>query len=189
MSFLLDIEHCLATLRKGGLILYPTDTIWGIGCDATNAAAVAKIYHLKKRAEHKAMVVLLANKQDIAKYTTQVDERVFDYLKTTNKPTTIIYEGATKLAKNLIALDGTVGIRIVKDDFCKSLITKLKKPLVSTSANLSEKPYPQHFNAIDQSIIQGVDYVVAYKRTDNTPATPSSIVKWSPKGFAEIIRL
>ncbi|HPH99339.1 MAG TPA: L-threonylcarbamoyladenylate synthase [Chitinophagaceae bacterium] len=188
MNFLLDIDHCLATLRKGGLILYPTDTIWGIGCDATNAAAVATIYQLKKRAEYKAMIVLLANEQDVVKYVTPIDERIFDYLKTTKKPTTIIYEGATGLAKNLITLDGTIAIRIVQDDFCKSLITKFGKPLVSTSANLSGQASPKNFSTIDPTIIKGVDYVVEYKRVDNTSATPSSIVKWNADGFAEIIR-
>src|SRR5436190_14395211 len=122
VDFQYDIDQCLLVLNNGGIILYPTDTIWGIGCDATNEIAVAKIYSLKKRAEEKSMIVLLANKKDIIQYITQPDLSVFDYLETVTKPTTLIYDGATGLAENVINTDGTIAIRVTSDDFCNHLI-------------------------------------------------------------------
>jgi L-threonylcarbamoyladenylate synthase len=127
-----DIEPCLEKLQQGGLILYPTDTVWGIGCDATNAEAVARIYALKKRADHKAMIVLVADERDILRYVTQPELKIFDYIKGVQRPTTVIYEGAIELAENLLAADGSVGIRICEDEFCKHLIKRFRKPLVST---------------------------------------------------------
>ncbi|HEY6900205.1 MAG TPA: Sua5/YciO/YrdC/YwlC family protein, partial [Puia sp.] len=137
MDFEKDIVNCLEVLQRGGLILYPTDTIWGIGCDATNAEAVSKVYALKQRALAKSMIVLMAEERDVLKYTSQPDLRVFDFLQTVGKPTTVIYEGAIGLADNLVNEDGTVGVRLVQDDFCRHLIKRLRKPLVSTSANIS----------------------------------------------------
>ena len=184
-----DINHCLETLSKGGLILYPTDTIWGIGCDATNSEAVAGVYQLKKRADEKSMVILLAEEKDILKYVTQPTARIFDYIKGVKKPTTVIYEGGAGLAPNLMEKkDGSVAIRITDDAFCRQLIKQFGKPLVSTSANISGYPPPVVFTDIDVAIIKGVDYVVEYRQDDNIPASPSSIIKWNADGSLTIIR-
>jgi L-threonylcarbamoyladenylate synthase len=183
-----DIKECLAILQTGGLILYPTDTIWGIGCDATNEDAVAKIYLLKKRADEKSMVVLVADEHTITQYVTQPDLKIFDYIKGIHKPTTVIYDGAAGLAKNVIAQDGSAAIRIVKDDFCKQLIRAFKKPIVSTSANISGYPPPSVFTDIDVAIKNGVDYIVQHRQDDLEPSTPSAIVKWKEDGSLQILR-
>lgn len=183
-----DIEPALTALQSGGLILYPTDTIWGIGCDATNPQAVTKIYTLKQREAAKSLIVLMADKRDILKYTSQPDLRIFDYLATVKKPTTVIYEGAIGLAPNLINADGTIAIRLVNDPFCRHLIKRFRKPLVSTSANISGEPAPAFFNKIDAHIKQGVDYIVRHRRDDETPREPSAIIKWNPSGDPTVIR-
>ena len=183
-----DIEPCLEKLQQGGLILYPTDTVWGIGCDATNAEAVARIYALKKRADHKAMIVLVADERDILRYVTQPELKIFDYIKGVQRPTTVIYEGAIELAENLLAADGSVGIRICEDEFCKHLIKRFRKPLVSTSANLSGYPAPQCFKDIEPFIKDGVDYVVNYRQDDTEFRKPSSVIKWEKDGSLSIIR-
>jgi L-threonylcarbamoyladenylate synthase len=188
MDFTADIQACIKVLQKGGLILYPTDTIWGIGCDATNEAAVAKIYALKKRPDEKSMIILLANEKSLPDYVAQTPPQIFDYLKTVNKPTTVIYEGAVNLAGNLINKDGTIAIRIVQDDFCRQLITAFKKPIVSTSANISGEASPQIFAAITAPIKNGVDYIVQHRQHDVTPTTPSAIIKWNADGSLSIIR-
>jgi L-threonylcarbamoyladenylate synthase len=183
-----DIRSCLTVLRSGGLILYPTDTVWGIGCDATNADAVRKVYELKQRAETKSLIVLVTDQRDILKYTSQPDLRIFDFLKTVERPTTVIYEGAIGLAGNVINADGTVAIRLVDDTFCRHLIRRFRKPLVSTSANGSGAPAPASFKDIAAEIKAGVDYIVHYRQDDSTPKQPSSIVKWNPDGTTSIIR-
>lgn len=183
-----DLEPALAALRAGGLILYPTDTIWGIGCDATDPAAVKKIYDLKQREETKSLIVLMADEREILKYTSGPDLRVFDYLATLQKPTTVIYDGAVGLAPNLIAGDGTIAIRLVQEPFCRHLIKRLRKPLVSTSANISGEPSPAFFRQIDPRIKTGVDYVVGYRQDDEEPKQPSAIVKWNPDGSVTVIR-
>lgn len=183
-----DIEPCLQVLRTGGLILYPTDTVWGIGCDATNPVAVERIYQLKRRENHKAMVVLVAEEKDILSYVTQTDLQVFDYIKGVHQPTTIIYEQAVGLADNLLAENGSVGIRICRDPFCRQLIKRFRKPLVGTSANISGYPAPGCFQDIDALIIRGVDYVVHYRRDDPNPGRPSSIIKWENDGSYTILR-
>jgi L-threonylcarbamoyladenylate synthase len=188
MPFTNDIKSCIDVLQNGGLILYPTDTIWGIGCDATNEKAVAKIYELKKRPDKKSMIILLANEKYLPDYVLHTNPQVFDYLKTVNKPTTVIYEGAINLAKNLINKDGSIAIRIVKDDFCRQLITAFKKPIVSTSANISGHAAPQIFTAIDSAIKNGVDYIVQHRQDDAIPAAPSAIIKWNADGSLFIIR-
>jgi L-threonylcarbamoyladenylate synthase len=178
MDFSIDVEKSLAVLQAGGLILYPTDTIWGIGCDATNEAAVQKIYALKKRAEEKSMIVLLADERDLLQYVASPDLAVFDYLDGVSKPTTVIYDGAIGLADNLVGKDGSVGIRIVQETFCKHLIKRLRKPLVSTSANISGEPAPRTFAEVAEVIKQQVDYVVQYRQEDAVIAAPSSVVRW-----------
>jgi len=187
MDFNQDIEQCLKVLEKGGLILYPTDTIWGIGCDATNESAVSRIFLLKKREETKAMVVLLANERDLMKHVANPDPAVFDFLKEVDKPTTIIYEGALGFADNLLAKDGSVGIRIVRDDFCRHLIKRFRKPLVSTSANISGQTAPSNFSEISEEILNGVDYIVRYRQDDTGTHSASSIIKWK-NGKPELIR-
>lgn len=183
-----DIEACLPVLQKGGLILYPTDTVWGIGCDPTNEKAVARIYALKNRNEAKSMIILLADEKDILIYTDQTHLPVFDYIKGANKPVTAIYSKAKNLAKNLVNADGSIGIRIVKDDFCKRLITAFGKPLVSTSSNVSGYPTPGLFNDIDLIIKNGVDYIVQHRQDELEPAAPSTVIKINDDGTYNIIR-
>ncbi|MEP7109875.1 MAG: L-threonylcarbamoyladenylate synthase [Ferruginibacter sp.] len=183
-----DIEQCLFVLSRGGLILYPTDTIWGIGCDATNADAVDKIYTLKKRPAYKNMVILLAEEKDILTYVAQPDLQIFDYIKGISKPTTVIYEGAIRLPKNLVNEDGTIAIRIVNDPFCSHLIKLFRKPVVSTSANISGYPPPSVFGDIDTAIKNGVDYIVQHRQDDLFTAVPSSIIRWNKNGIPTIIR-
>lgn len=188
MNFTEDVENCLQALRSGGTILYPTDTIWGLGCDATNDAAVKKIYSIKQRQESKALIVLLADEREIIKYVAQPDLRVFEYLQNTTQPTTVIYKGAIGLAGNLIAADGSIAIRLVKDEFCRNLIRRFKKPIVSTSANISGLPAPPFFSAIDNEVKQAVDYVVNYRRDDETPKQPSSVIFWNDDGTVKVLR-
>ncbi len=187
-NFTNDINASIKVLQNGGLILYPTDTIWGIGCDATNEAAVAKIYALKKRPDEKSMIILLADEKDLPHFISQYNPKVLDYLKGVNKPTTVIYETAINLAKNLINIDGSIAIRIVQDDFCKELIKHFKKPIVSTSANISGHISPQIFKDITAPIKNGVDYIVQHRQRDATPAAPSAIIKWNADGVLFIIR-
>ena len=182
-----DIEQCLQVLKQGGLILYPTDTVWGIGCDATNTKAVEKIFALKQRPDEKAMIVLVADEAAILQYTAAPDLAVFDYLAGDSKPTTVIYDGAIGLAGNLIAKDGSVAIRICKEPFCKHLIKRFRKPIVSTSANLAGRPTAKTFSEIDQQIKSGIDYIVQYRQNDDTIAAPSTVIKWN-NGMVEILR-
>lgn len=188
MNFEHDIDRSLAALQSGGLILYPTDTIWGIGCDATDPAAVARVYTLKQREAAKSLIVLMADKRDILRYTSQPDLRIFDFLATVKKPTTVIYEGALGLAANLVNSDGTIAIRLVEDAFCRHLIKRFRKPIVSTSANISGEAAPAFFTGIDARIKAGVDYVVEYRRDDETPREPSAIIKWNADGPPTVIR-
>lgn len=182
-----DIEASISVLKSGGLILYPTDTIWGIGCDATNPEAVSRIYEIKKRADQKAMIVLAADEQDILKHTASPDLAVFDYLHKAPKPTTVIYDGALGLADNLTGADGSVAIRICRDAFCRRLIKRFRKPIVSTSANVSGMPPPENFMAVSEELKQQVDYVVRHRQDDLTPASPSALIRWE-NGRAIILR-
>jgi L-threonylcarbamoyladenylate synthase len=183
-----DIEACLRVLESGGLILYPTDTIWGIGCDATNEDAVAKIFALKNRPDSKALIVLIADERSLLQYVASPHIEVFDYIQGVSKPTTIIYENAIGLAGNLLAEDGSVGIRICADEFCKHLIKRFRKPIVSTSANVSGFPPPKVFSDIDIAVKEGVDYVVHYRQDDITPLEPSAVVKCNKDGSFTILR-
>lgn len=187
MEFNHDVEKCLEVLNQGGLILYPTDTVWGIGCDATSYEAVKKIYELKQRAAAKSMIVLLADERDIIQHVAGADLSVFDYLDTVQKPTTIIYPGAIGLADNLVNEDGSIAIRIVKEDFCRHLIKRFRKPIVSTSANISGEPTPRNYAEITDVIRQSVDYVVQYRQDDYTIAAPSAVVRWD-NGEVTVIR-
>lgn len=183
-----DIKQCLQVLQSGGIILYPTDTVWGIGCDATNEKAVAKIFELKNRPDEKSMIVLLADERNITNYSSQASPKIFDYIKGVGKPTTVIYEEAKNLAPNLINKDGSIAIRIVKDEFCRRLINEFGKPIVSTSANISGYPAPALFIDIDIAIKNGVDYIVKHRQNDTTEAAPSAIVKWQADGSVILIR-
>ena len=183
-----DIENCLDTLKGGGLILYPTDTVWGIGCDATNEEAVEKIYNLKRRSDEKSMIVLVAEERDIMQHVAAPDLSLFDYLDKTTKPTTVVYEGALGFADNLVAKDGSIAIRICKEEFCRRLIKRFRKPIVSTSANISGMPAPKFFKEISDEIKNGVDHIVQYKQQDETSAQPSSLIKWD-NGNVTILRL
>lgn len=187
MDFEKDIQNCLTVLKEGGIFLYPTDTVWGIGCDATDAKAVEKIFHLKKRPDEKVMIVLVAGERDVLKYVANTDLRVFDYLQQHPKPTTVVYDGAIGLADNLIGKDGSVAIRICNDIFCKHLIKRFGKPIVSTSANISEQPTPKLFAEISSEIKNAVDYIVKYRQGDTVIASPSSVIKWN-NGAITIIR-
>jgi L-threonylcarbamoyladenylate synthase len=188
VNFEKDIEICLEVLRNGGLILYPTDTVWGIGCDATNKQAVEKIYQLKKRSDTKAMIVLIAEERDILKYVASPDLAVFDYLDKTTRPTTVVYEGAIGFAENLIGADGSVAIRICRDDFCRHLLKRFRKPVVSTSANISGEPAPGIFKEISDKIKLGVNYIVNYRQDDEIVASPSSVIKWNNDGSVTVLR-
>jgi L-threonylcarbamoyladenylate synthase len=188
MDFEQDLSAALLALRNGGTILYPTDTIWGLGCDATDEAAVSKIFTLKQRPENKSLVVLLADVRDLLKYLAHLRPDMADMIAGFDRPTTVIYEGALDLAPNVINEDGSVAIRIVKEPFCKHLIKRLRKPLVSTSANLSGQPSAATFAAIDPAIKAGVDYVVNYRQDDVTPAQASRIIKIQRDGAVLVIR-
>jgi L-threonylcarbamoyladenylate synthase len=178
MDFEKDILNCLKVLKAGGTILYPTDTVWGIGCDATNAVAVKKVYDLKKRSDEKSLIVLVADEKDILQYVAQPYLQVFEYLKATDRPTTVVYEGAIGLADNLIAKDGSIAIRICREEFCRHLIKRFRKPIVSTSANISGEHFPKTFSDISDEIKNGVDYVVEYRQQDTAAAVPSMLIKW-----------
>jgi len=186
-DFTADIEKSIEVLRQGGVILYPTDTVWGLGCDATNAAAVEKIFAIKQRPAAKSLIVLVADEREVLQYVASPDLGVFDYLQSAARPTTVIYEGAIGLADNVVAEDGSVGIRIISEPFCKHLIRRLRKPLVSTSANTSGQPTPRIFDEIPDAVKQSVDYIVQYRRNDHRVAEPSAVIKWK-NGSAELIR-
>ncbi len=186
-DFANDLDACLDVLKKGGIILYPTDTVWGLGCDATNVEAVEKIINLKRRPAHKSFVTLLADERDLIQYVAAPDLSVFDYLDKQDRPTTVIYEHALGLADNVLADDGSVAIRICKDDFCKKIVKRLRKPIVSTSANLSGEPSPAIFSEINPIIVEGVDYAVQYRRNDESRSLPSKIIKWE-NGKVTILR-
>ncbi|RLD27066.1 MAG: threonylcarbamoyl-AMP synthase [Bacteroidetes bacterium] len=182
-----EINNTTNILKQGGIILYPTDTVWGIGCDATNFEAVEKIFQLKQRVETKSMICLVSDLKMLNHYIQDIPEAAYNILKYAVKPTTIIYDKPIRVTENLIANDNTLAIRVVKDGFCNGLIRKLKKPIVSTSANISDKPTPKSFKEISQEIIKGVDYVVNLP-SEKSEAKPSSIIKLSNDGKVTVIR-
>ncbi len=182
-----SINSSYFNLKKGGNILYPTDTVWGIGCDATNEKAVTNIFHIKKREESKSLVILVNNIEMLRQYVGEIPTRLIDILKNTTKPTTVIYKNPKGLAKNVIAKDNTVAIRIAQDEFCQKLIKKFGKPIVSTSANISGSRTPSTFKEIDQSILGEIDYVVNLYQ-DKINDSPSKIIKIVRDGELEVIR-
>ena len=183
-----DIVKAVEVLQQGGLILYPTDTIWGIGCDATNEEAVNKVYQLKQRKDSKSMLVLVDTEVRLQQYVEKVPDIAWQLIEVTNKPLTIVYPGAKNLAKNLVAEDGSIGIRIPGNDFCQRLIAKFKRPVVSTSANISSRKSPQSFQEISKEIKSGVDYIVSWQQEQTAPAQASSIIKLETNGEFSIIR-
>jgi L-threonylcarbamoyladenylate synthase len=183
-----DIVQCLKVLSAGGLILYPTDTVWGIGCDATNPEAVSRVYQLKQRNDSKALIVLIDSADHLDHYVVDVPMIARELIDVAVKPLTIIYEGAYNLAPNLLGAEDSVGIRIPNDEFCHRLCERFGKPIVSTSANVSGQPTAKIFAEIDDAIVGGVDHVVEYRRGDNTPHQPSNIILLSRDGTFKIIR-
>jgi len=183
-----DLKKAVEVLREGGLILYPTDTIWGIGCDATNKEAVQRVYDLKQRNDSKSMLVLLDNAGKLPGYIDEIPDVAYDLVELTDKPLTIIYDGAKNLAENLIAEDGSIGIRITSEAFSQQLCARFKKPLVSTSANVSGESFPQNFAEISEAIKQGVDYIVSFRQQEMQNPAPSSIIKLGVGGQVTIIR-
>ena len=199
-----DLQAALQVLRSGGIIVYPTDTVWGIGCDATNAEAVAKIYALKQREDSKSMLVLLDSPAKLNYYVKDIPDAAWALLEAVNndemsarqdelndemmKPLTIIYPGARNMAANLIAEDGSIGIRITNEPFSKALCEQLRHPIVSTSANISGHPAARFYAEIEQAILDGADYVCRFRREDDVPCEPSSIIKIHNDGSFKIIR-
>ena len=183
-----QIEKSLQILQAGGLILYPTDTVWGIGCDATNTEAVEKVFKLKGRESSKSLIILLDTENKLDAYVQDVPVIAYDLVEYAEAPLTIIYSGAKNLAPNVIANDGSIGIRIVKHDFCKQLLQRFKKPIVSTSANLSGSPTPTNFQEIEDEIRTGVNYIVALEQDDFTPKKSSTIMKLEADGRFAFIR-
>src|ERR1700754_3241231 len=172
-----EVAKALKVVQEGGIILYPTDTIWGIGCDATNTEAIQKIYRLKQRDEAKSMIILLDTENKLESYISDVNPLAYDLIEYAENPLTLVMPGAKNISPALIAADGSVGVRVCKHDFCQQLIQRMKKLLVSTSANVSGKPSPQYFSQIDDEIIQGVDYVVDIDQHSKEIKTPSTIMR------------
>ncbi len=178
----------MKVLRNGGVILYPTDTVWGIGCDATNAEAVARVYAIKQRDDSKAMICLVDSDARLQRYVRNVPEVAWDLLELSTKPTTVILDNAVNLAPNLIAADGSIALRITQEPFSKQLCYRFQKPLVSTSANISGEPPAQNFCDISEQLLEAVDYVCWSRRQEHKPHTPSSIIKLTQDGVVTIIR-
>jgi L-threonylcarbamoyladenylate synthase len=183
-----DIINAIKVLKDGGIILYPTDTVWGIGCNATNLNALKKIYQLKKREEKKTMIILLAHKNDIENYVLHPSKKIIDFISTQKEPTTAIFNNANNLPDELINEDGSIAIRIVKDTFCETLLQRLHQPLVSTSANISGDATPGNFDTINVQIKNGVDYIVQHRRHELEKRQPSSIIKLNSNNEIETIR-
>ena len=183
-----DLKKACEVLRKGGIIIYPTDTIWGIGCDATNEEAVKRVYEIKRRSDSKSMLTLLDSSDRLHLYVNELPDIAYDLIECTDKPLTIIYSGAKNLAANLIAPDGTVGIRITKEPFSQALCKQFGKPIVSTSANFSGEPSPANFSEINPDIFRLIDYVVNYRSDEIQKSKPSSIIRLDKNGVIKIIR-
>ena len=186
-TFQNEVNECHKILREGGLILYPTDTVWGIGCDATNPEAVQKVYQLKKREDSKALICLVGNQAMLERHVKEVPDVAYDIIDLATKPTTIVFDEPKGIAENLVADDNTLAIRVASDKFCQYLINKFGKPIVSTSANISGEPTPKQFKDIAPEILKGVDYVVNLPDVNKNPS-PSSIIKLSNDGQVKVIR-
>ena len=183
-----DMAQAVSVLKDGGIILYPTDTVWGIGCDATNVQAVERIFQIKQRQDSKALIVLADSEAMIARHVAQVPTIAWDIIELATRPTTLILDHARNLAPNLLAPDGSIGIRLTREDFSAQLCFHLRRPIVSTSANISGQPTPKCFRDISNDILRKVDYVAKYRQNDTSTALPSSIIKLSPSGDVKVIR-
>lgn len=183
-----DVKKAVEVMRKGGVILYPTDTVWGIGCDATNADAVAKVYNIKHRDDSKALICLVDSDVRMQKYVRNVPEVAWDLLELSDTPTTVILDNAVNLAPNLIAEDGSIAMRITRETFSKELCYRFQKPIVSTSANISGEPAAQNYCDISEELLKAVDYVCWARRQEHKPHTPSKIIKLAQNGEVKIIR-
>ncbi len=188
MNYREDIQKALKVLKEGGIILYPTDTVWGLGCDATNAEAVEKIFRIKERDDSRSLIILVNGFQMLERYVRNIPPTASSILDVADKPLTIVYPSGKNLAPGVCAADGSVGIRICADEFCSELITLFRRPVVSTSANYSDSPAPGAFGDIDEKIIGSVDYVVNHRQTDHQKNTPSPVIRVDDNGVIKIIR-
>jgi L-threonylcarbamoyladenylate synthase len=189
MNFEDDIRNSLITLRDGGVILYPTDTIWGLGCDATNQVAVEKIFEIKSRSENSSLIILVDSDAMLERYVRDIPEIVFEITSVSDSPLTIIYPEGKNLAPGVCNEDGSIGIRICNEPFCNELITRFRKPIISTSANISGMSSPSNFSEIDSEILKSAGYVVKYRQEDNKKYKPSSVIKIDKNGAFKIIRM
>ncbi|MBS7351515.1 MAG: L-threonylcarbamoyladenylate synthase [Candidatus Limisoma sp.] len=183
-----EIKKAINVLRKGGVLLYPTDTIWGIGCDATNSKAVKRIYEIKRRCEGKAMLALVGRMSDVEQWVDDVPEMAFTLNEMSEKPVTIIYDHGIGVAPELLGDDGSIGIRVSREPFTQQLCNRLGHPLVSTSANIAGEPSPSFFHEISDEVKNAVDYIVNYRQADTTPHMPSSVIRLSSSNVIKIIR-
>lgn len=183
-----DIRGCMNALMDGGTILYPTDTVWGLGCDALNEAAVDKVFALKQRPREKSMIVLLADAKDILQYVAAPHPDIISIVENFERPTTVIYQHALEFPENVVNQDGSIAIRVTTDPFCRALIKRLRRPIVSTSANLSGAPTPSTFAQVDERIVTGADYAVSYRRDDPTIHPPSRLIRMDDDGNIEVLR-
>ncbi len=183
-----EVKKAIEVLKKGGIIIYPTDTVWGIGCDATNDKAVQKIFKLKKRLDHKSMIVLICKADNIETIVESVPTIAYDLMESWDKPLTIVYDNAKNLAKNLISSDKTIGVRVSKNTFNKTLIKELGHPIVSTSANYSGHATPVFFTEIDPLLLEAVDYVVDYQQENLTNVKPSTVIRIYEDGSFDVLR-
>jgi L-threonylcarbamoyladenylate synthase len=184
-----DIIECLSVLKNGGVILYPTDTIWGLGCDATNPSAIEKIFCIKSRNESKSLLILVDGEAMLDRYVKEIPEIAFEINEVSDKPITIIYPSGKNLAPGVCSEDGSVGIRICRDEFCNELISRFRKPIVSTSANISGKTSPSVFSEIEKSVVDAADYAVLYRRDDRRSNNASSVIKIDLNGTIKILRM
>ena len=183
-----DIKKAVEVMKNGGVILYPTDTVWGIGCDATNAEAVAKVYKIKQRDDSKALICLVDSDARLQRYVRNAPEVAWNVMELATKPTTVIFDEAVNLAPNLIAEDGSIAMRITNEEFSKELCYRFQKPIVSTSANISGQPAAQNYCDISEELLNAVDYICFSRRQEHKPHTPSSIIKIKNNGEIDIIR-
>lgn len=188
MDFEQDIKNCIKALEAGGVVLYPTDTVWGLGCDALNEQAIDKIFTVKKRPRDKSLIILLADARDILQYIAAPPPDIIDMIGRFAKPTTVIYNGALGFPDNLVHEDGSIAIRVTTDPFCKALIKRFQKPIVSTSANFSGEPTPATFDMINKELIASVDYTVQYRQDDRVPRQSSQLVRIDDEGNMEVLR-
>ena len=188
-DFTNDLEGCLEILNIGGIILYPTDTVWGLGCDATNEIAVQKLIQLKGKSGQKGLIVLLATERDVLQYVAGPDMELFDFLEQQQKPTTVIYDNGVNVADAVLNSDGSIAIRIVKEDFCRHLVKRFRRPIVATSANFHTEPTPSNFTQINPRLVSQVDYTVKFRQDDLGDSAASSIIKWMGNGNVTVIRI